>query len=142
MKVLWHYVFSFLFIYLLFLLRTNSTKENLDENNFPHCYGNFFKIAVLKVTCSQLYLKFFLNNNEAHRLRHLRDTLQFKILQKWINLYANSLLIKRHETKIETGGMKFISCTKIRVCTSKIIAPKQKMTFHLLLYASLTFKQT
>ena len=33
-----------------FLFRSNGNKEHLDENNFRHSYGNYFKIAVLKVT--------------------------------------------------------------------------------------------
>ena len=34
----------------IFLFRINGQKAHLDENDFRHCYGNFFKSAVLKVT--------------------------------------------------------------------------------------------
>ena len=40
----------FLFIHFLFLFRSNGKKEHLDENDFFHDYGNYFKSAVLKVT--------------------------------------------------------------------------------------------
>ena len=65
----------------LFLLRTNGKKEHLDESYFRHSYGNYFESAILKVTWYQLSSKLFFNNNEAHWQRHLKDTLQLKILQ-------------------------------------------------------------
>ena len=39
-----------------------------------------------KITWSQLYSKFFLNIYEAPWQRHLRDTLQMKILRTWSNI--------------------------------------------------------
>ena len=33
-----------------FFFRSNGKKEHLDENNFRHGYGNYFKSAILKVT--------------------------------------------------------------------------------------------
>ena len=54
------HVFSFLFT----LSRTSGKKEHLDENDFRHCYGNFFESAIL-----ESYLvatKFFLSNYETH----------------------------------------------------------------------------
>ena len=55
------------------------------------------KIAVLKVTWYQLCSKCFLDNYEAHWQRHLKDTLQMKILRTWINIHANSFFGKYHE---------------------------------------------
>ena len=78
---------EFMFI---FLFRSNSKKEYLDENDFLHGYGSYFKSAVLEVTWFQLCLKFFLNNFEAHWQRHLKDTLQLKTSGTWINIRANS----------------------------------------------------
>ena len=74
--------------------------------------------------------------------RHLRDTLQLKILRKSMNIGANFFLFKHHEMKIDKGVWKTTSCTNIQAFTLKNIAPKQNMTFHLSLYASFSIKQT
>ena len=58
-----------LFIFILFLLKTNDEKRNLDENDFRYCYCNFSN-AIMKVTQSQLCLKFFLKNYEAYWQQH------------------------------------------------------------------------
>ena len=141
----------------IFLFGTNSYKKHLDENNFSHPYGNFFESAVLKVTWLQLCLKFFLSNYEAHWQRHLRDTLQLTILTEMDQhtcksimhqhtsktyVHQNSFLVKHHETKIDRGAWKSMSYRKIQAFTLKSIAPKLNMTFHLLLHAYFTFKQT
>ena len=55
---------------LSFLFRTNGKKGRLDENDFRHCLGIFFESGILKVTWSQLCLKFLLNNYEAHWKQH------------------------------------------------------------------------
>ena len=57
----------------------------------------------------------------AHRPRHLKDTIQLKILWTWINITVNSFLGKYLETKMGEGTLEIISCTK---------------TSHLLLYSS------
>ena len=52
---------------LLFLFRTKGKKGHLeDENDFRHCYGNFFESGILKVTWSQLGSKPPLTNYKAH----------------------------------------------------------------------------
>ena len=121
-KVPWYSVFLF-FIFF----RSSDMKEHLDENEFRHCYGNYFKNAVLKVTWFQLYSNFFLNNYEAHWRQHLKDTLRFKdlrlkILRTWINIHANSILGKYHEMKMGEGDLEIISFTKIWACSLKNIA--------------------
>ena len=50
--------------------------------------------------------KYFLNIYEAHWQRHLKGTLQLKILRKWINIPANYSLGKYHETKMVEGAAK------------------------------------
>ena len=65
----------------------------------------------------------FLKNYKAHWQRHLKDTLQLKILRKWINIHVNFFLGKYHEMKMGEGAMELISCTKIRACSLKNIAP-------------------
>ena len=42
--------FCFFIIILFFLFRSNCKKEHLDEKDFRHGYGNYFKSDVLKVT--------------------------------------------------------------------------------------------
>ena len=113
----------FAFLFFAFLFRSNDKKEHLDENDFRHGYGNYFKSAVLKVTWYQLCSTSFLDNYEAHWQRHLKDTLQMKILRTWININANSFLGKYHEMIIDKGSLEIISCTKIRACSFKSIAP-------------------
>ena len=90
----------------------------MDENNFHHGYGNYFEnyliSAVFKIP----------NNYEAHWQRHLKDTLQLKILRTWTNIHVNSLLNKNHETEMGYGALEIISCTKIRACSLKNMAPR------------------
>ena len=66
---------------LLFLFRTNGKKGHLDESDFCHCYGNFFKTAILKVTWYQLYSKFLLINYKAH----------WQNIALYIQIYKNAL---------------------------------------------------
>ena len=68
MKMPWYSVCSFFFFFFLF--RTNINKGYLDESDFRHCYGIFFKSAILKVTWTQLWSMFLLNNYEAHLQQH------------------------------------------------------------------------
>ena len=50
----------------IFLFRTNGKKGHLHENDFLHCYGDFFESVILEVTWSQLCLKFIINSCEAY----------------------------------------------------------------------------
>ena len=52
----------------------------------------FFESGTLKVTLSQLYSKFFLNNYEAHGKDRFEDTLQVNNFRKWINISAKSFI--------------------------------------------------
>ena len=79
----------------IFLFPTKDKKEHLDENDFHHAYGDYFENAILKVTWYRLCLKFFLSNYETGWQKHLKDTLQLKILRTWINICANSFLDKK-----------------------------------------------
>ena len=99
-KMPWHSLCSF------FFFRINVRKRNLDESGFRHCYGNFFESAILKVTWSQLYSKFFLNKCEVHgQQQYFKDTLNMNILRTWIKIRATSFIkiwvnIKRKLTKV------------------------------------------
>ena len=66
----YEYAMVFRVFIFIFLFRTNFRKWYLDESDFHHCHGNFFESAILKVTWSELFLKFFLNNCEAHGQQH------------------------------------------------------------------------
>ena len=67
------------FQFLFFLFRSNGKNEHLDENNFRHVHGNYFKSAVLKVTWLQLcFLKI---------TRHIGNGI-WKILYSW-RFYGN-----------------------------------------------------
>ena len=124
------------FIFIL-LFWTNCRKEHLDENDFHQGYGNYFESASLKVTWYQLFSKSFLNNYATHWQRHLKDTLQLKILRTGINIFANSLLGKYHEMKVGQSTGKIIIYTKIWACSLKNISlitgflffPKKKLVF-------------
>ena len=40
----------FLVFFFIFLFRPNGKSVQLDEKDFPQCYGNIFERAILKVT--------------------------------------------------------------------------------------------
>ena len=44
----------FMFIFLIFLFKSNVRRGYLDESDFRHCFGNFFESAIPKVSWSQL----------------------------------------------------------------------------------------
>ena len=108
----------------------------MDENDLCYGYGNYFESAVLKVTWFKLCSKFFLNNYEAHWRRHLKDTLQLKILRTWTNIHVNSFLGKYHKWKMGGVAIEIISCTKIWACSLKNIAPGHFTNSYILLCLS------
>ena len=86
--MIWRY-HGILYIHFYFLFRNNVWREQLDKNNFCHCYSFFFFFFFWKCysesTWLQLCSEFFLNNYEALWQQHLRDTLQLKILRTWMS---------------------------------------------------------
>ena len=52
------------------------------------------------------------HNYGASWQRQLKDTMQFKILQTWINIGDNPLLSKYLKTKIDKRAWEIISCSK------------------------------
>ena len=62
------------------------------------------------------------NIYKAHLKRHFKDTLQLKILRKWINIRANSSLGEYHETKMGERTQKTISYTNAWACFMKNIS--------------------
>ena len=65
-----------------FLFRNNGIREQLDQKDLRRCFGNFF---FSKVSFRKLCWKFFLNNYKTPWQRNLKDTLQLKISQTWID---------------------------------------------------------
>ena len=87
-------------------------------------------------------LKFLLNNYDVHQQQHFEThaTVEdFTDMDQDTCLFFHQDFSKHHETKINGGALKIITCQKIRSRTSKNIAPKQMM-FHQLLYASFSLK--
>ena len=123
---------AFSFFIFIFLFRNNDKKNQLNEDDFPHCYGNFFRECYSDSTWSPLYSKSFLSNYKAHWQQHLKGTLQLKILQTRINIGANSFLCKRLETKTDAGAWKIISYPKSWDCCSKDI-PSRHFTYYCML---------
>ena len=72
------------------------------------------KITWMKTT-SLTVMVIFLNLKNYREHWH-RPKLQLKILLTWMNICANSFLVK-YETKFDEGAWKIISCTKIQACT-------------------------
>ena len=85
--MIWRY-HGILYIHFYFLFRNNVWREQLDKNNFCHCYSFFFFFfwkCYSESTWLQLCSEFFLNNYEALWQQHLKDTLQLKILRTWMS---------------------------------------------------------
>ena len=80
-----------------------------------------------------------LNNYEAHWQRHLKDTLQLKILQTRIDIRVNSFLDKYHETKMAKMHWTLLVAQKFEPVFEEHCTKK---TFHSLLYSSFSLKRT
>ena len=120
-KMPWYSVFSFLFL-------EPTVREQLDENNFRHYYGIFFESTILNLL--DHISKFIHKNYETLWQRHLKDTLQLKILRTWINIGTNYFLTKFLETKIDESVWKIIY-TIIWACSLKNIAPRHFTYYYL-----------
>ena len=64
----------------IFMFRNNVIREQLGQNNLRHSYVFFSGKYHSESTWSQRCSKFSINNYEAPWQRHLKDTLQLKIL--------------------------------------------------------------
>ena len=64
----------------IFMFRNNVIREQLGQNNFRCCCFFFSRKYHSESTWSQRCSKFSINNYEAPWQRHLKDTLQLKIL--------------------------------------------------------------
>ena len=96
-----------------------------EQNDFLHCYGNFF----LKVAFWKLLDHSYVQSSEAHWKTHCN----WIIYKHGSNIHAKIFhqdIGKHHETKIDESTWKKISCTEIQACISTNIAPKQT-TLHL-----------
>ena len=127
---------AILCFYFYFLFRTNSKREQLHKNDFGYYYVNFFKRAILKVL-DHRHVQSFFSKFTRHCQRHLRDTLQLKVLRTWINIDGNSFSSKYFETKVDESVWKIISRKKIRAYSSKNIAPRHFNYYFMLLFFNL-----
>ena len=74
------HVMVFCVFIFIFMFRSNVTSKQLGQNNFRRSYVFFFWKYNSEKTWSQRCSKFSSNNYEAPWQRHLKDTLQLKIL--------------------------------------------------------------
>ena len=121
----------FSFFIFIFLFRSNGKKEHLVRTISVRVM-----IIISEVPFWSTFSKFFLNNYEGHWQQHLKDTLQLKILRTWINIHINFFLGKYLEMKMGEGALEIISCTKIRACSLKNIAPEHFTYYYILLCLS------
>ena len=69
-----------IFCVFTFIFRLEPTvRKQLDENNFRHYYGIFFESTILNLL--DHISEFFRNKYETLWQRHLKGTLQLKILR-------------------------------------------------------------
>ena len=120
--------FIYLFIFCLeaMLKRTHVWKWFSSRlwKLFQNCHSESYLIsAIFKV----------LNNCEVHWQGYLKYILQLNVLRTWINIRINSFLDKYDETKIGEGVLEIISCTKIRPCSLKNIAPRH-FTYYCIIF--------
>ena len=118
--------------YFHFFLFVTSDKKNI--------WMRTISIAVMVIISKvplywyQQSSKFFVNIYEVHWQRHLKDTLQLKILQQCINIRTNSSLVNIMKRK----------CVKVpgKLSVVQKSEPVFWRAFHLSLYSSFSLKQT
>ena len=126
----WHDI-SYINVYYFFLFRFNCTEEHLDENNFRHCYGNFFENTVLECTWSQLCSTFWnvLDHSYIQRSERYLITAMFNVLSQQLRGTLTTAFERQFTaedfmemdkqnansfwTKIDKSGWKIFSCTKV-----------------------------
>ena len=81
------------------MFRFNCTEEHLDENNFRHCYGNFFENAVLECTWSQLCSTFWnvLYHSYVRRSAWYLITATFKVLKGTWSQLCTTFFLNNYE---------------------------------------------
>ena len=111
-------------VYCYFSFSNKRQKAHLDENDFHHCYGNFFRIAILKVILSQLFSK-------QHFERH-HTVEDFMDLDQDRCEFFHQDLSKHNQTKVLENYQlhKNPSVHLKEHCTAQ-----KQMAFHLFLYA-------
>ena len=110
-----------------------TVREQLDEDDFRHCYGIFFRKYRSETTWSS-----HVQSSFATITRHFdndiwNNTLQLKILLTWITIWTNwvnifskylSFLGKYLETIIDDGAWTYTIYTIIPAYSLKNIAPR------------------
>ena len=96
-------------VWILIFCLEPTVREQLNENDFRHCYGNFFEITILKLPDHS-----YVQSSFATITRHIdngiwKDTLQLKILRTWIiigSILSWLTIFKRKSTKVP-GKLSF-----------------------------------
>ena len=132
------------FCVFIFGLEPKVRKNTWMKTNFVTVMVFFFKSTVLKITWSQLFSGSFLNNYKAHWQQHLKSTLQWKILRKWIKICANPSwinilakdtfnkilsrlsIMKQYLTKVP---LKLSVVQKFKLVLQKALHQNQKFSF-------------
>ena len=70
----------FIFIFCL----ETTVREQLDESDFRHYYGNFLKVPFWNYLITAMF--------KVLSQQHLKDTSRMKILWRWVTIGANSFL--------------------------------------------------
>ena len=93
-------VFSFLFFCLEPTVKKNTWMGTISVTVMviiSKCYSEIYLISA-RILLISVMSKYFLNICQAHWQQHLKDTLQLKILRKWINICANFFFDKYNKT--------------------------------------------
>ena len=71
----------------IFIFRLEQTvREQLDENDFRHCYGIFFESTILKLLDQATFKVLSQQLQDTLTTAISSDRLQLKILQTWITI--------------------------------------------------------
>ena len=115
--------------FILFLEAT--VREQLNGNDFGHCYDFFFRKYRPETAWSSYVQSSFAAITGHFENAIWNDTLPSKMLWTWITIWTNFFLSKYLSRKIDEGAWKIIIYRIAENCTK---------TFHLLLYASFSLK--
>ena len=125
-----------IFRVLIFIFCLEPTvREQLDESDFRHYYGIFFKVTILKLLDHSYVQRSFATIRRYFDNGIWNYVLQFKILQTWISIGTNFFLSKFLETKINESAWKIIYIIN-QACSSKNIALRHFTYYFMFLFLS------
>ena len=102
--------------YNSFIVSIRKSKDGrLNESDFRQCYGRFFESAIRKVTSFSTIMSHIESSI-------LKDTLQLKILRRWIKIRSDSFIktwvnmMKRKPTKVHKKSSLHFKEHCIKIC--------------------------